>query len=261
VAHTLMTESVIYHRKDQYDRERHALEHARELFRQNKNRTGEGKTLVHLSQAYPEVSIHPKTGETAFGVDGKKEMEEALAVFELAKDDSLAAIAAHGLAFIERNLSEFENARKYFVRAVKLCRQPKSFNLQAQILDNMGDMEMQVGNLKGAVEAYRQAVVIPQHEARGYWKTKVLVKLGDARRALGDDDGAGEAYQEAKDIAEKLSYDYGRALALEGLAETAVGSDSTLSKRLLYQAAQLFAESGYEYNEQKARKRAGEIDA
>lgn len=261
VAHTLMTESVIYHRKYQYDKERPILEQARDLFRQNRNRAGEGKTLVHLSHAYVEVSSHPKTGELAFGVDGKKEMEEALAVFELVQDDPLAAIAAHGLAFIERNLGEFENARQYFVKAVKLCQQSKSFNMQANFLENMGDMEVQIGNLKSAVEAYQEAVVIPQHEARGYWKARVLVKLGDAKRALGDGAGAGEAYQEAKNISENMNYDYGSALALEGLAEIAADSDRPRAKRLLYQAAQLFAELGYGNKEQQARKRAGEIDA
>ena len=207
------------------------------------------------------MSIHPETGELAFGIEGKKEMEEALAVFELAKDDSLSAIAAGSLAFKERNLGEFENARQYFVKAVKLCQQSKSFNMQANFLDNMGDMEVQIGNHKRAVEAYQEAVGIPQHEARGYWKARVLVKLGDAKRALGDGAGAGEAYQEAKNISEKMNYDYGSALALEGLAETAADSDRTLAKRLFYQAAQLFAESGYGNKEHQARKRAGEIDA
>ena len=133
--------------------------------------------------------------------------------------------------------------------------------MQAKFLTDMGDMEVQIGNLQNAVEAYHEAVLIPQHEARGYWKAGVLVKLGDAKRALGDGAGAGEAYQEAKNISEKMNYDYGRALALEGLAETEADSDRARAKRLLYQAAQLFAELGYENKEHKVRKRAGEIDA
>jgi len=121
------------------------------------------------------------------------------------------------VAVAERFLGETGSASQHLERALVL--QPEDDERERVFaLHEAAKLREQQGDLKGALDLYRQASEIAERIGYEAGKGATLHAMAGLRQRQGDVDGALACYREALDIAERVGDASGKALTLHGMA-------------------------------------------
>ena len=104
-----------------------------------------------------------------------------------------------------------------------------------------------VGDLDGAIDAYRTALEIDRREGQIGNALITMLQIGDLSRQKGDEEGLNEAfavYEEARNLAQKDVYPAEEAMALARLAELARHANPERAGQYLQDALELDKASG-----------------
>jgi tetratricopeptide (TPR) repeat protein len=144
---------------------------------------------------------HLVAGEYALALDAS---EQALAIYEQLDDPWGAADALETIAFARYALGELEPALLYFRRALELLAaldDPSGHSTtrawQAAVLQNVGAVQLQLGDSKQGLDAYQRALRLYRETGDAAAMATVLAVIADLHRAGNAPEAALKAYEEA----------------------------------------------------------------
>jgi tetratricopeptide (TPR) repeat protein len=229
----LVNLSKIYINLFEFTKAAEVSKEAYNIFAEHKFKEGMLSSLVNLTSSLAQVDGYESEAESY-----------ALKVLGIKDNNSFSVelVALNVLTGINRRNGEFEKAKEYGSRLIKLCQK---YGLKIKMvlnLINYGNIFRDEGNLKEAKKIYNEALgyaedyVLPQEKARVYWL------LSGMYRNAGD-------YSESLSLADKsivasesCNFIYGLANALQQKA----GSLEKLG--LIAEAAEALEQSSEYYN-------------
>ncbi|BAY25193.1 TPR repeat-containing protein [Calothrix sp. NIES-2100] len=230
-----------------------AFEQALTIYRQIKNRLGEGRTLKGIGNVYYDLGDYKKAITY---------QQQALDIAQAINDRDLAARALNNLGSNHRALGNFPQAIAYYKQALALARQIQNLEREANTLENLGYVYFTV-DLPQAIDFLEQALVVLRKQSGGSpdiqlrlrkQETDILIALARDYYLLGVYKGVVESqvpggafdkaigiYQQAVTIAKQTGERPQLAEALLGLGNMYnVKSKYTEAVENLQQALQIF---------------------
>ncbi len=159
----------------------------------------EGLVRTHLSFARALDAVGDHTSA----------LEHAELALRSAEADGDRLILADALAATGRQLSRLarpEDALPLCERALDLYSIAGHLEGEASVLKVIGDSELQVGHLKGAIATYRQSLVLDRLLGDRYWEAHGLARLAIAHRRTGDEETGERLRSEAIAMLESMHH-------------------------------------------------------
>lgn len=139
----------------------------------------------------------------------------------------------------------YGEAYNHFSDALQISRQTGNRWLESGLLNNLGVVSKNLGDLAAARAYYEQNLAIAAEIGDQRGQSKALLNLGVVMRNLGQLAGARAAYEAARRLKQEIGDRQGEALALNNLGTSAAQQgDLARAQASLTQALQLFREIG-----------------
>jgi len=126
----------------------------------------------------------------------------ALAIAPQERHPHNAAAMFLNLALIEKALGRFEEARSLHIRSMHQYERLGDVGGQALCCNNLGDLELELGNPRAAVPYLREGLALCDRHGLVGTRMLVLANLSEASLLVGDDDDAESHARRALDSAE-----------------------------------------------------------
>jgi CHAT domain-containing protein len=178
------------------------------IAREIKNRKGEGTSLGNLGLAYNALGDYPKAIEY---------QQQSLAIFREIKDRLGEGNALGNLGSAYNDLGNYPKAIEYHQQCLALAREIKDRLGEGQSLGNLGNAYYSLGDYAQAIEYHQQSLVIAREIGDKSGEGNALGNLGAAYNALGDYAKAIEYYQQSLAIAREIKNRQGEEAALGNL--------------------------------------------
>lgn len=224
---------------------------ALKLYREIKDRRGEGQTLGNLGLAYRAISDYGKAIDyqlqalaifqglkdrqaegqlsgnlgnayLAIGEDNKalKYQQQSLAIAQEIKDRPGEGFALASLGSIYAELGNYAKAIESYQQSLKIARETQDRESEASTLNNLGGAYQAQGNINKAVESYQQSLKLAQKISSRSVEQIALGSLGVAYESLKEYPKAIEHHKKSLEIAQSTGDRRGEALALNNLGHT-----------------------------------------
>jgi tetratricopeptide (TPR) repeat protein len=122
------------------------------------------------------------------------------------------------LARGDRTRGDYDEAEKYFNKALELARRYKARRNEARALFSLASLRIQQNRADDAVGYLEPALAFYQQSGFRKETLQVLLLLGRAKRQKGDYEAALQAFQQQLQLAEEMDDHLQKALTLEGIA-------------------------------------------
>ncbi|NJO28954.1 MAG: tetratricopeptide repeat protein [Richelia sp. SL_2_1] len=170
-------------------------EQALEIYREIKDRLGEGKAIGNLGIAYDYLGDYPKAIEY---------QQQSLIIAREIKDRWGEGNALNNLGNNYRALGEYNKAIEYYQQSLVIGREMKDPKAQSNALRNLGLANESLGNYSKAIEYHQQNLAILREIKDPKSEIVTLINIGLAYAALGNYSQAIENYQQSLVISRKI---------------------------------------------------------
>src|ERR687886_107694 len=243
-ADRLFQQGIEQYQTSQFEAALQSWQQALTIYREIKDRLGEGNALGSLGSAYHSLGDYVKAIEY---------QQQSLAIKREIKDrlgegESLGGL---GLAYI--SLGDYAKAIEYLQQSLALAREIKDRLGEGQSLGGLGVAYISLGDYAKAIEYLQQSLAIAREISDKDGEGNVLGNLGIAYNALGDYAKAIEYLQQDLAIAREIGDKDGEGIALNNLGLALLNSGN------LSQAEKILS-AGIEARE-ALRERLGNNDA
>ncbi|MGJ5675312.1 MAG: tetratricopeptide repeat protein [Nostochopsis sp.] len=171
-------------------------EQALQIYREIKDREGEGAALGNLGNAYGALGNYPKAIEYhQQGLKLAREIKD--------RKSEVKVLAYLGVAYDA--LGNYSTAIKYYEQSLKLAREIKDPLYESQVLGNLGIAYNALGKYLTAIEHYKKSLkLIREIKDRKGDEVKVIANLGIPYFNLGDYSTAIKYYEQSLKLAREI---------------------------------------------------------
>ncbi|BBD58366.1 TPR repeat-containing protein [Nostoc sp. HK-01] len=199
------------------------------IYREIKDRQGEGAALGSLGIAYRNLGDYPKAIEY---------QQQRLAIAREINDRRGEGNALGNLGVAYRALGDYPKAIKYHQQSLVIARQIKDPRGEGNALGNLGVAYRNLGDYPKAIEYQQQSLALAQEIKDRNGEGQSLGNLGVAYQSLGDYPKAIEYHQQRLEIARQIRDPRGEGAALGNLG-VAYQSLGNYPKAIEYQQQSL----------------------
>ncbi|MBD2206697.1 tetratricopeptide repeat protein [Calothrix sp. FACHB-1219] len=178
------------------------------IYREIKDRQGEGVALSNLGVAYNTLGDYPKAIEY---------QQQSLAIAKQIKDRLGEGKALGNLGIAYYSLGDYPKAIEYHQQRLALAKQIKDRGGEGKALGNLGIAYYSLGDYPKAIEYHQQHLAIAKQIKDRLGEGKALGNLGIAYYSLGDYPKAIEYHQQRLAIAKQIKDRLGEGAALGNL--------------------------------------------
>ena len=178
------------------------------LARENKNRRTEGKALGNLGIAYRSLGDYAKAIEY---------QQQSLAIARSIKDRESEGNALGNLGVAYRSLGDYAKAIEYAQQSLAIARSIKDRQSEGAALGNLGVAYLSLGDYAKAIEYAQQVLAIARSIKDRENEGIALGNLGNAYSSLGDYAKSIYYYQQQLAIARSIKDRQSEAIALGNL--------------------------------------------
>lgn len=165
------------------------------FYSDNGDQEGEGYAHRLLGNILNEL------GEQEAALDHRR---QALRLFETLGDEAAQTRALNAVGWSHAQLGDFMVALDYCTRSAEMADLLKHSRSVAAAWDSIGFIKHAMRDLEGAAEAYERALVAWRDTGERYYEAETLVRLGELRVDSGDQRGAVDALRSALVFYEEL---------------------------------------------------------
>jgi CHAT domain-containing protein len=189
---------------------------ALQIYREIKDRLGEGQSLGNLGNAYLNLGDYPKA------IDYQ---QQVLAIAREIKNRQSEGKALGSLGLAYFSLGEYSKAIEYEQQWLAIAREIKDRRSEGQSLGNLGNAYLNLGEYPKAIEYEQQWLAIAREIKDRQSEGKALGNLGNAYLNLGQYPKAIEYQQQVLSIAREIKdrQSEGQSLGNLGLAYLSLG--------------------------------------
>ncbi|MBD2086997.1 tetratricopeptide repeat protein [Trichocoleus sp. ST-U3] len=186
------------------------------IMREIKDRLGEGKSLGNLGNAYDSLGDYAKAIEYH---------QQYLAITREIKDRLGEGGALGNLGVTYKNLGDYAKAIDYYQQSLAIKREIKDRLGEGASLANLGNAYFYLGDYAKAIDYQQQHLAIAREIKNRLGEGASLGSLGNAYSSLGDYAKAIDYYQQHLAIAREIKHRLGEGSALGnlGLAYNSLG--------------------------------------
>ncbi len=175
-----------------------ALEHAEEVLKLTESDR-------KLQAAYAEA-LRIK-GLSLFRLGHSQEaigyLEHSLSLFNGLKETGSIPVLLVETGIVHAAIGDMEAAGLAYQKALKIWGKENNLASQADVLNNIGNLEHQMGEYERAIEALDQGLVLARKGRYPRAEALILLSLGDIYSELEDYEAARQAYQKAQPIVDQ----------------------------------------------------------
>ncbi len=168
---------IIYRNIGNYPKAINYQEQSLEITRELKDRKGEGNVLGNLGIIYWSLGKYPKA------IDYH---EQSLAIARELKDRNGEGVALGNLGMTYRDLSNYPKAINYHEQSLAITRELKNRNGEGNVLGNLGMTYHSLGNYGKAIEYHQQHLAITRELKDRNGEGSALGSLGSSYYSLGN---------------------------------------------------------------------------
>ncbi|MBD2607061.1 tetratricopeptide repeat protein [Scytonema hofmannii FACHB-248] len=216
-ADRLLQQGYEQYQTSQFEAALKSWEQALIIYREIKDRQGEGNALRSLGIAYKSLGNYVKA------IDYQ---QQSLAIAREIKDRNGEGNALRSLGIAYKSLGNYVKAIDYQQQSLAIAREIKDRYSEGQSLGNLGNAYDSLGNYVKAIDYQQQSLAIAREIKDRQGEGASLVNLGAAYFSLGNYIKAIEYQQQSLAIAREIKNRYmeGAALANLGVAYFSLGN-------------------------------------
>ena len=181
---------------------------ALKLYREIKDRLGEGQSIGNLGIAYDSLGNYPKA------IDFH---EQRLVIARELKDQLGEGKALGNLGSAYRALGNYPKAIDFHEQSLAIAREAKDRHGEGKALGNLGLAYYSLGNYPKAIDFYEQSLVIAREIKDRLWEGQSFGNLGNAYLSLGNYPKAIEFQEQRLAITREIKDRRGEGNALGSL--------------------------------------------
>ena len=178
------------------------------IYREIKERQGEGKALVNLGLAYHSLGDYRKAIEY---------YQQSLPILRAIIDRKTEGIVLYNFGNTYDSLGDYGKAIEYHQQSLKIAQEIKDPQGQAAVFGGLGNAYYGLGDYRKAIEHHQQHLKIAREIEDRQGEGAALTNLGSTYNTLGDYRKAIEYHQQSLKIAQEIKYPLGERLALGNL--------------------------------------------
>jgi CHAT domain-containing protein/tetratricopeptide (TPR) repeat protein len=178
------------------------------IYREIKDRKGEGSALNNLGNVYKSLGDYPKAIDY---------LQQSLTIATEVKDRKGEGSALNNLGTVYQSLGDYPKAIDYLKQGLAILRETKDPKGEGQALGNLGIAYLSLGNYPKAIVYYEQSLAIARQFKNPQSEGNALGNLGNVYSSLGDYRKAIEYHQQSLAIAKKINHRLGEGQALGNL--------------------------------------------
>lgn len=143
-----------------------------------------------------------RIGQTRNSVE---DLEQSLKLFsELNETGSISLLLAE-TAMIRASIGDSGIAKSLYQEALTRLRHEKSYHVQADTLNNLGVLYLQLGEYENAADTFEEGLECARRCRNQHAESLILAGLGDLYSEIGEFQAAAQAYEQAKSVASAVS--------------------------------------------------------
>jgi CHAT domain-containing protein/tetratricopeptide (TPR) repeat protein len=207
-ADRLLNQGIQQYEISQFEAAMVSWQQALQLYRELKNRQGEGRALGNLGLVYRFLGNAAKAIEYA---------QQSLAIVREIKDRQGEVMVLNHLGNAYAALSNYAKAIEYFQQSLAIARAIRNRRSEGMVLSNLGTAYNSLSNYAKAIEYYQQSLVTVRTIKDQRSEGSILGNLGAVYKSLGNYAKAIEYSQQSLAIARKIKNRQGEGLVLSSL--------------------------------------------
>ncbi len=246
----LVNLSKIYVDLSEFEKGARACKEAFEIFEEKGIIEGMKNSLVNLISCLAQIKEHKD--------DAEKYGLRMLELIDKNQEFTIEAVVLNALSSIYRQKKEYEKARSFSDKAIKLCQRHEMKDKVILNLVNYGNILRDEEKIEEAKKVYEEALVfaneynLKKDQGRIYWiLASMSRKAGDLKLSL-------EHAEKSAHLCKEINFYYGVAMAFEQKAKTLkLMNETILSAESLISSAEYFSKidqftNDYQHNISKA---------
>ena len=194
-ADRLLDQGIQQYQTDQFKAALQSWEQALQIYREIKDRAGEGGALVGLGNAYLFLGNYNKAIEF---------YQQSLAIFQQIGDKASKSGALGNLGNVYKSLGDYKKAIEFYQQNLAIAKQIGDRSSEGRALGNLGLVSRSLGDYKKAIEFHQQSLAIFKQIGDKAGEGKELNNLGNTYLFLGDYNKAIEFYQQSLAIFKQI---------------------------------------------------------
>ncbi len=202
---TLGNLGLAYRNTGEYSKAINYQQQALTIFQELKDRQSEGQLLGNLGNAYLAIGEY----DTAI-----KSQQQSLTIARETKDRVGEGAALGSLGMVYAELGKYPQAVESYLQSLAIARETKDREGEASTLNNLGTAYQAQNNNSKAVESYQQSLTLAREIKNRSIEQVALSSLGLAYESLGNYPKAIEHQQQSLKIAQEIGDRRGEALTL-----------------------------------------------
>ncbi|WP_088240416.1 CHAT domain-containing protein, partial [Calothrix rhizosoleniae] len=209
----------------QYKAALQSYQQALKIYRNIKDRRGEGRALNGLGWAYTSLGNQKQAIEY---------FQQSLSITRDLGDKAVEVNSLGGLGYAYNSLGDYKKAINYYQQSLKIARSIGDQQGESKSLGGLGYVYNSLGDYKKAINYHQQSLKIARSIGDQYWEGASLGHLGNAYHSLGDYKKAINYYQQSLSIARSIGDRNGEGNSLNnlGLAYLDSGQPKQAEKHL-----------------------------
>jgi CHAT domain-containing protein/uncharacterized protein HemY len=228
-ADRLFQQGIQQYQVSQFEAAFQSWQQALTIYREIKNRLGEGAALGNLGLAYFSLGNYAKAIEYH---------EQSLAIAREIKDRQSEGNALGNLGRAYWALGNYAKAIEYLEQSLAIAREIKDRQSEGNVLGNLGVAYRTLDNYAKAIDYHEQSLAIAREIKDRQGEGAALGNLGNAYDALGNYAKAIDYYEQSLAIAREIKDRRGEGAALGGLG-SAYDALSNYTKAIDYHEQRL----------------------
>jgi len=195
-----------------------AIEHHQQslqIAREIGDRSGEGRALGNLGNAYLSLGEYEREYDKAMDYD-----QQSLQIAREIGDRSVEGIVLGNLGNVYLSLGEYNKAMEYFQQSLQIAREIGDRSVEGNTLRNLGVAYKFPGKYDKAMDYYQQGLQIAREIGDRSGEGRALGNLGNVYNSLGEYHKAIEYHQQRLQIVREIGDRSGEGSALANWGET-----------------------------------------
>jgi DNA-binding SARP family transcriptional activator/tetratricopeptide (TPR) repeat protein len=176
----------------------------------------------------------------------RKELAEALQLFQETHDEHGMALVARHLAYLDRLSGRLGDATRRYEQALTVLRRIGDLIATAHVLQGLAQVRLELNQLDSAKELLSEALLLCQPARCGSIEAQVLHRMGEAHLQAGEFADAVSAFDLSLAISRAIGDVIGQAYVLQGIGVARVRQAELGQARNALEHARGFAVSAHE---------------
>src|SRR6478672_9301011 len=210
-ADRLKQQGIQQYRNSQFEAALQSWQQALIIYREIKDRIGEGRVLGNLGVTYKSLGDYAKAIEY---------QQQSLVIKREIKDREGEGASLGNLGIAYASLGDYAKAIEYQQQRLVITREIKDRLGEGQSLGNLGIAYYHLGDYAKTIEYHQQSLAIKRKIKDRLGEGQSLLNLGNAYDSLGDYPKAIEYYQQSLAIAQEIKDRRGEGQSLLNLGGT-----------------------------------------